>query len=40
VGGAVAVADAPHASYDDGILEVEIPLARPDDDVQRVPIEP
>ena len=27
------------ASYEDGILEVEIPLARPDETVRRVPIE-
>jgi HSP20 family molecular chaperone IbpA len=27
------------ASYEDGILEVEIPLARPDAAVRRVPIE-
>jgi len=37
--GADVVADAARASYEDGILEVEIPLARPDTDVRRVPIE-
>jgi HSP20 family protein len=37
--GADVVADAARASYEDGILEVEIPLARPDMDVRRVPIE-
>jgi HSP20 family protein len=36
--GAEVVADAARASYEDGILEVEIPLARPDDSVRRVPI--
>jgi len=37
--GADVVADAARASYEDGILEVEIPLARPETDVRRVPIE-
>jgi HSP20 family protein len=37
--GAEVVADAARASYDDGMLEVEIPLARPDQTVRRVPIE-
>jgi hypothetical protein len=32
-------ADEARASYEDGILEVEIPLARPDESVRRVPIE-
>ena len=36
--GAEVVADAARASYEDGILEVQIPLARPDDNVRRVPI--
>jgi HSP20 family protein len=38
--GAEVVAGEARASYEDGILEVEIPLARPDDTVRRVPIEP
>ena len=37
--GADVVADAARASYEDGILEVEIPLARPEQAVRRVPIE-
>ena len=37
--GAEVVAESARASYEDGILEVEIPLARPDDSVRRVPIE-
>ena len=37
--GAEVVADAARASYEDGILEVEIPLARPDETARRVPIE-
>ena len=37
--GAEVEAGEAHASYEDGILEVEIPLARPDDAVRRVPIE-
>ena len=37
--GADVVAGEARASYEDGILEVEIPLARPDDSVRRVPIE-
>jgi HSP20 family protein len=37
--GAEVVAGKAHASYEDGILEVEIPLARPDKAVRRVPIE-
>jgi HSP20 family protein len=36
--GADVVADAARASYEDGILEVEIPLAAPDASVRRVPI--
>jgi HSP20 family protein len=36
--GAEVVAGEARASYEDGILEVEIPLARPDDAVRRVPI--
>jgi HSP20 family protein len=36
--GAEVVPDAASASYEDGILEVEIPLARPEDSVRRVPI--
>ena len=36
--GAEVVADAARASYEDGILEVEIPLSRPEDNVRRVPI--
>jgi HSP20 family protein len=37
--GADVVAEEAKASYEDGVLEVEIPLARPDDAVRRVPIE-
>jgi HSP20 family protein len=37
--GAEVVPDAARASYEDGILEVEIPLARPEDSVRQVPIE-
>jgi HSP20 family protein len=37
--GADVVADAARASYDDGMLEVEIPLARPDQTVRRVRID-
>jgi HSP20 family protein len=37
--GAEVVADEARASYDDGMLEVEIPLARPDQSVRRVRIE-
>jgi HSP20 family protein len=37
--GADVVAEAAKASYEDGLLEVEIPLARRDDAVRRVPIE-
>jgi HSP20 family protein len=37
--GAEVVPDAARASYEDGVLEVEIPLARPEDSVRRVPIE-
>ena len=37
--GADVVAEQARASYEDGLLEVEIPLARPDDAVRRVPIE-
>jgi HSP20 family protein len=36
--GAEVVADAAKASYEDGFLEVEIPLARRSDRVRRVPI--
>ncbi len=36
--GAEVVPDEARASYEDGILEVQIPLARPDDSVRRVPI--
>jgi HSP20 family protein len=36
--GAEVVTDAARASYEDGILEVEIPLARPDESARRVPI--
>ena len=38
--GVDVVADQARASYEDGILEVEIPLARPDETVRRVRIEP
>src|SRR4051812_33507061 len=37
--GADVVADEARASYEDGMLEVEIPLARPDQTVRRVRIE-
>jgi HSP20 family protein len=37
--GAEVVAESARASYEDGILEVEIPLARPDESVRRVQIE-
>jgi HSP20 family protein len=37
--GAEVLADEAHASYDDGMLEVEIPLARPDQTVRRVRID-
>ena len=37
--GAEVVADEARASYEDGMLEVEIPLARPDETVRRVRIE-
>ena len=37
--GAEVVPDAARASYEEGVLEVEIPLARPEDSVRRVPIE-
>ena len=37
--GAEVVPDAARASYEDGVLEVEIPLARPDQSARRVPIE-
>jgi HSP20 family molecular chaperone IbpA len=33
------VADQARASYEDGFLEVEIPLARPDQTVRRVRID-
>ncbi len=36
--GADVVADAARAAYEDGILEVQIPLARPDDSIRHVPI--
>ena len=36
--GADVVADQARASYADGVLGVEIPLARPDESVRRVPI--
>ena len=36
--GADVVAEEARAGYDDGILRVEIPLARPDESVRRVPI--
>src|SRR5919199_4481214 len=35
--GADVVADAASASYDDGILRVEIPIAAPDDERRQVP---
>jgi HSP20 family protein len=37
--GVEVVPDAARASYEDGILEVEIPLARPEDSVRQVPIQ-
>jgi HSP20 family protein len=37
--GAEVVADDARASYADGILEVEVPLARPDQSARQVPIE-
>jgi HSP20 family protein len=37
--GADVVADAARASYEDGILQVEVPLVQPDQTVRRVPIE-
>ena len=37
--GADVVASEARASYEDGVLEVAIPLARPKDEVRRVPIE-
>src|ERR671914_1651843 len=37
--GAEVVPDAARASYEDGVLEVEIPLARPDQSARRVPHE-
>ena len=36
--GADVVADEASASYTDGVLQVEIPLAAPDESVRRVPI--
>jgi HSP20 family protein len=36
--GADVVADAATASYDDGILRVEIPIAAPDEERRQVPI--
>jgi HSP20 family protein len=36
--GAEVVADQASASYADGVLQVEIPLAAPDASVRRVPI--
>ena len=36
--GADVVADKASASYDDGVLQVEIPLAAPDESARRVPI--
>jgi HSP20 family protein len=36
--GADVVADSASASYDDGVLQVEIPLAEPDQSARRVPI--
>jgi HSP20 family protein len=38
--GGEVVADEARASYEDGMLEVEIPLAQPDQTVRRVRIEP
>ena len=37
--GAEVEAGEARASYEDGILAVEIPLARPEQTAQRVPIE-
>ena len=37
--GAEVVPDDARASYEDGILEVEIPLVRPEQSVRQVPIE-
>jgi len=37
--GADVVADEARASYDDGMLRVEVPLARREEPVRRVPIE-
>jgi HSP20 family protein len=37
--GAEVAADEAHAYYDDGMLEVQIPLARPDETVRRVRID-
>jgi HSP20 family protein len=37
--GADVVADLAQATYKDGILEIEIPLARPDEVARRVPIQ-
>jgi HSP20 family protein len=37
--GADVVAEEARASYDDGVLRVEVPLARRDQPVRRVPIE-
>jgi HSP20 family protein len=36
--GADVVADKASASYVDGVLQVEIPLAEPEESVRRVPI--
>jgi HSP20 family protein len=36
--GADVIADAARASYDDGILRVEIPIAAPDEERRQVPI--
>src|SRR5918998_392468 len=36
--GVEVVADEARAAYEDGILAVEIPLARPEESVRRVPI--
>jgi HSP20 family protein len=36
--GADVVANEASASYTDGVLQVEIPLAEPDKSVRRVPI--
>jgi len=37
--GVEVVAEAARASYEDGVLEVEIPLAQPDETPRQVPIE-